>query len=77
MNTVGNKVAFCRSCEAPIVWAVTAGGKASPFDAKPETRYVLHPGEDGVLRSEAQQTYTSHFATCPQGDVWRQTWARP
>jgi hypothetical protein len=28
-------VVTCRSCAAPITWAVTPGGKAIPLDAEP------------------------------------------
>jgi hypothetical protein len=71
------KVEPCRSCGAPMVWAKTSTGKWAPFDAKPERRFILHPGEDGVLRAEAQPTYQSHYATCPDAKAWRAGAAGP
>jgi hypothetical protein len=54
------------------VWAqMPNSGKWAPFDAKPERRFILHVGEDGILRAEAQPTYQSHFATCPAAAAWR------
>ena len=67
------KVEPCRSCQAMIVWAKMPSGKWSPFDSKPERRFILHPGEDGVLRAEAQPTFQSHFATCKDAAAWRRT----
>jgi len=55
----------CASCKAPIVWAKMPSGKWSPFDSKPERRFLLKAGDDGVFRADAQPTYQSHFSTCP------------
>lgn len=45
----------CRSCHAPILWAVNdKSGKSSPFD----------PAKD-------EAPSVSHFATCPQAGQWR------
>jgi hypothetical protein len=65
------KVEPCRSCKAPVVWAKTVNDKWAPFDAKPERRFILHPGEDGILRAESQPTYQSHYSTCPDAAKWR------
>lgn len=65
------KVEPCRSCQAPIVWAMMPSGKWNPMDAVPERRFILHPGEDGVLRAEAQPTYQSHYSSCPDASAWR------
>jgi hypothetical protein len=65
------KVEACRSCKAPVVWAHMPSGKWAPFDAKPERRFILHPGEDNILRAEAQPTYQSHYVTCPDAKAWR------
>jgi hypothetical protein len=46
-------------------------GKWNPMDAKPERRFILHPGEDGILRAESQPTYQSHYSTCPDAAKWR------
>jgi hypothetical protein len=71
------KIEPCRSCKAPVVWAKTVNDKWAPLDAKPERRFILHPGEDGVLRAEAQPTYQSHYATCPDAKTWRETKQAP
>jgi hypothetical protein len=65
------KVEPCRSCKSPVVWALMPSGKWNPMDAKPERRFILNPGEDGVLRAESQPTYQSHYSTCPQAAEWR------
>jgi hypothetical protein len=66
------KVEPCRSCKALVVWALMRSGRWNPMDAKAERRFILHPGEDGVLRAESQPTYQSHYSTCPQAAEWRQ-----
>lgn len=58
----------CRSCGAPILWAVTNGGKRMPLDATPREggRWVL--GTNEHLSARPQTTllgHDSHFATCP------------
>jgi hypothetical protein len=73
----------CRSCGAPVIWAVSAYGRKLPVDA--------HPAEAGqwwlttddpratvpnfrrvdLYTPAAAPRYTSHFATCPQADKWR------
>jgi hypothetical protein len=54
----------CRSCGAAIVWVVMRpSGKRMPLDAKPEKRITLDVIDDGV--AEMTETYTSHFANCP------------
>lgn len=68
----------CTTCKKHIYWVVTENGKKMPVD-HPSTpdgniifinrlAHVLHKGEvvpDGVKR------WTSHHATCPQGDSHR------
>jgi len=59
-------MANCRSCNAPILWIRTPGGKLTPLDAKPEKRYVLNLTHGGdVPGASLEPTYVSHFATCP------------
>lgn len=64
----------CRSCEAEIVWARTAGGSPIPLDAKPERRFVVMQEDPLVVQS--QVTYVSHFATCPNADQHRKAATR-
>lgn len=57
----------CRSCGAEIRWVLThATGARMPLDYKPESRLVI--GRSG--RAHVVETYTSHFATCPQAGLW-------
>jgi hypothetical protein len=63
----------CRSCNAPIDWAIAfKTGARIPFNPP----IVLLPtlpldGDDPkVVRVDMAQT-TSHFATCPQAEAWR------
>ena len=65
----------CRSCNAPIVWAITEKGRRMPVDAKPsaagnllldhergEWRAIVVKNDDTAAENEL---HTSHFATCP------------
>lgn len=75
-------MSHCRSCDAPIRFVKTLAGKSIPLDAEPSpsgnvtleevdghtVALVHHAGADAILG----ERYTSHFATCPQGDFWRQ-----
>lgn len=72
--------ATCRSCGAPVIWCLTANGKRMPLDAEPadDGDFVLAYG-DPPLASRApgrslfdEDLFTSHFATCPDADQWRQ-----
>jgi|SRR6185436_782509 hypothetical protein len=78
--------AHCASCQAPIIWTLTERGKRMPVNAEPvdggnirlDMRRPVHsfvvpvgemfsediPGDDGLR-------YTSHFASCPEADLWR------
>lgn len=76
----------CRSCGATVYWAVTAEGKRMPVDPPPKDPEPFDPtlnvetwrDPDGVLRTgtphmdtEVIRRTTSHFATCPDADTWR------
>lgn len=76
----------CASCQAPIIWTLTERGKRMPVNAVPvdsgnirlDLRRPVHsfvvpvgelftepiPNDDGLR-------YTSHFADCPDADLWR------
>jgi hypothetical protein len=72
----------CRSCGAPVLWAVTAEGKRMPVDAEPApagnlivdqtarpwTVRVVPP--DDLLIGDPPR-YLSHFATCPHANEHR------
>lgn len=61
----------CRSCDAPIEWAVTANGKRMPIDAEPTTdgtillrhRYVGEPPEAIVQTAEERAELERQAAT--------------
>lgn len=64
----------CRSCHAPIVWAITNTGRRMPVDAEPAENgtlvlYESTPGEVHVAPASEHPTivdrHVSHFATCP------------
>lgn len=59
----------CASCDADIIWSITMSGKAVPLDAKPEKRLVYQDLER--TRVAVEDTYTSHFATCPNAGQHR------
>lgn len=65
----------CRSCQAPIRWALTSKGRRIPLDPTPSPAGNLAfdlTEEEGasfvrVVPVGSRPTlYTSHFATCPQ-----------
>lgn len=77
---------LCRSCDAPIVWALTTTGKRIPLDADPDD--LDRPGrfDDGNLRfvganpaviearkggAQGEFPHRSHYVTCPQSAQWR------
>lgn len=60
----------CKTCGAEIVWGVTINDKRVPLDP-PEKRFV-HIGDTlGAPLVQVQDTWLSHFATCPQADEHR------
>ena len=70
------KLAYCRSCEWPIIWVVTEKGKNMPVDADPVSAprgFRLEEQDDGraplakfVSQPEpGERLYESHFSTCP------------
>ncbi len=61
------KTSNCRSCNAPIVWTRSVGGKAMPLDAKPAKGLVIDTTFGGDMPgARVVDVYTSHFSTCPQ-----------
>ena len=74
--------AECRSCKAPMYWAITRDGKRIPMNALPDPAggFVLTLKPNGELHAEAfdqvhhgsaRRRYTSHFANCPNADEHR------
>jgi hypothetical protein len=71
----------CRSCKQPIIWAITANGKATPVDPQPSLKgnlLLTYDGNGGGYRASvatsvdpASPRYVSHFATCPTARLHR------
>lgn len=77
-------VRSCRSCGAPVIWAVTTSLSKMPVDAEPVEDgnvALMAPRHEGSLRAivlgpldtltHESPLRTSHFATCPQAKSWR------
>jgi len=68
----------CRSCGAAVTWATTRSGKSMPLDEAPSDKgtWVHVAGKTWQATDEDRRLmrpmHTSHFATCPQADAWRQ-----
>lgn len=74
----GLVVGGCRSCSAPIVWAVHfETGKKMPIDADPSWigDLILDGGagtwRKAVIVEAPGFRWISHFATCPNAADWR------
>lgn len=74
-------VGQCRSCGAPVYFAVTATGKAMPVDVSPREDgniQLLWDGQriaavylGGDLSKHPGPRRISHFATCKDAKAWR------
>jgi hypothetical protein len=73
---------LCRSCKAPVIWAITEAGKWTPLNAEPDSRgewrifgdtprAVHAPPERRAELAETGQLFTPHWATCPHADQHR------
>ncbi len=70
MSEIILDVSDCRSCGAPIFWAITPSGKRIPLDAEPVEQRGLFVFDNGYAKPPPV-VYQSHFATCPDADSWR------
>lgn len=70
----------CKSCGAPIIWAMSANRKWIPFDAQPTRDGRWHvefmAGGESLAWQPAtnhsgQDRYTPHWATCPNANKHR------
>lgn len=74
----------CRSCQRPVVWAVSEAGKNIPIDPEPKPTgnlVLLTSMRDGRIYIQARafdaeqdadlQRYVSHFVTCPDAKRFR------
>ena len=75
-------MSVCRSCGAPIRWALTASsGRRIPldYDPHPDGNISLAADTSGLeilavvdgLPLGDRPRYLSHFVTCPQAEGWR------
>lgn len=80
--------AECGSCGAPIVWALTPGGKRSPIDLPVVEKgnvMLTRPAWLGqplattlsgaaleLARQRGVPLHLNHYATCPEREEWRQ-----
>lgn len=64
---------LCRSCGAPIVWALTVNGRRIPLDrdAGPNPNIVVDNEGIANVVTPGEGDRTSHFATCPDGGQHR------
>lgn len=64
----------CKTCKAPIRWAMTETGERMPLDEKPLSQFTL---EERWVRGTllvvavSATVYQPHFATCPDADQHR------
>ncbi len=68
------KLSYCRSCWAPVLWCKTLSGKRMPVDAKPVADGDLGISNTGVTGRNVHNgpnRYTSHFSTCPNASSHR------
>lgn len=71
----------CRSCGAPIEWAITVNGRRIPLDleATPSGNLIVVDGTARPPRDDEDRPFlmrVSHFATCPTAGVHRRKRAR-
>lgn len=77
----------CRSCDAPLLWALTERGRRMPLDPEPYAGddprglFVLRHRDRPVPTALAatpdafpgERLYRSHFATCPNSRQHRRS----
>ena len=72
----------CRSCNAPIIWAVTERGRDMPVNAEPSPdgsiQLLEHESSTPLARVlkvadrfGKTNLHRSHFADCPDAPKWR------
>lgn len=70
--------AVCRSCQHPVIWALTEKGRRAPFNVErvtAGTRFEITPGE-GIgtavrVLADLAPGHVSHSATCPKANEHR------
>lgn len=80
-------MAFCKSCNAEIEWATSAGNRQIPLDVTRDGRgnQIETPNGNLVLVGGVATMYSerdkrlardrrvSHFVTCPNANEWRKS----
>jgi hypothetical protein len=66
----------CRSCGAPITWAITDQGKRMPLDAEPNPAGNVRLTLTNAVVLRKDEVYDGprfmpHWATCPNADQHR------
>lgn len=69
-------MSHCRSCNAPIIWALTETGRQMPIDERPDPKGNLELYRSGTsvrvrVTMPGQGRHRPHFATCPEARSWR------
>lgn len=76
-------IAACRSCDSPVIWATSSGGRPMPVDAEvSEDGNVELSMQPGRFVGPVATVVTgptlfpkplrkAHFATCKQAEQWR------
>ena len=71
-------ISKCRSCGAPIIWAMTGRGKTMPVDARTDPKGNIAVFVDGDTRRAivgvgppTGPRHLSHFVTCSDAPKWR------
>lgn len=58
----------CKTCGAPILWALTASGAKMPLDERERVLLEVATDTDSheLVITRELRGHESHFATCPQ-----------
>jgi hypothetical protein len=70
-------MAFCKSCNAPFIWATTPAGKSMPLEGPtPDGEWVLLTNYETRRATDEDRRlhrplYAVHWATCPDADRHR------
>ena len=73
---MNDKPSHCRSCGAPIIWALTDNDRQMPVDEQPDPRGNLMLVRRGTavyvkVVQPGEGNHRPHFATCTEADEWR------
>lgn len=66
-------MSLCKTCQAPVLWVKTEGGKNIPLDGKKVANGNIDMigGLAYVVPPDGSDRYISHFVTCPQAEEHR------